>query len=114
MKVESENRFLGIFTKQMKETLFSLNVDQLFVDAGLDVNHDRLRVTAGRNGHDRVLDRLELASAIERDDYVDWFRCFLGVTARVRRHEFVVKLRRVSFSLWERGGVSAWRRTQRL
>src|SRR5205807_6128034 len=84
MKIESENGLLGIFANQMKETLFTLNVDQLFVDAGLDVNYNRFRGAAGRNGHDCVLDRLELASAIERDDDVNMIRSSLGVTARER------------------------------
>ena len=49
MEVESENRFLGVFANQMEETLLSLNIDQFFVDAGLDVNYDRFGGTAGRN-----------------------------------------------------------------
>jgi len=47
-----------------------LNVDQLFVGSGFDMNHNLVRRTSSRDRHDRILHTFELPTAVECDRYV--------------------------------------------
>src|SRR5438445_763691 len=72
MQVEGQHRLLRVFAHQLEETLLVLNVDQLFVDTGLDMNDHGIGGAAGGDRHDCFLHRFELAAPISGNDQVYW------------------------------------------
>ena len=68
MQVVSKHRLLSIFTDQVHEAFFVLHVDQLSVNARLDVNDCRIiESSCLRHSIDCFLDRFELAGTVRCD-----------------------------------------------
>jgi len=70
VKIERKNGVRRIFADDLEETFFALDVNQLLVNARLDVDDDRILSAARRHGHDGFLHRLELPAAILSHDQI--------------------------------------------
>ena len=70
IQIEGDNGFDRIITDEMEEGLLTLHIEQLAIDAGFDVNDDRVGSGAGGHGHDGILYACELAGAIGGDEDV--------------------------------------------